>query len=178
MSNFNGKRRRKRKREGDPRPKYTIYSDGSANNKGGAGYFSLIYRNNILVCYCAGGQPINTLVTAPQAELYAIQLATYELVEVNEPIQVMFVSDSTYAIGAIFDMTWRIKKNRELVYDIKDAIQAIEANGSTVKSRHVPRTEKHIQVCDKYANIWRKKEEFSLVTHRIFGGEFARVNLL
>ena len=84
MTNFQ-RRKRGRKKERS-RPKYYVYSDGSADNQSvsGAGYVALIYKGDTFVCYCAGSKPTDEDVTNSQAELMAVQLAIYELIYLHK----------------------------------------------------------------------------------------------
>lgn len=149
MSNFIRKRKPRKKEVAS----YTIFSDGSANGKSGAGYVCLVYEGDKFLCYGAGGEVED--LTNNQAELKAIELGVNIALGLKD-CRVDFYSDSKWAIGAV-SKNWKIKKNLDLVNEIRYALEHMKDRDVVVRFHHVPREEKHIQLCDKYANIYRKK---------------------
>jgi len=147
-------RRKKRSVKSDD---VTIYTDGSANGKGGSGSIFLRYNGDEFYCYGVVAHPTVTKVTNNQAELTAIILGLSEATNGDAPRSITVVSDSEYSVGVLFKR-WKAKKNRELVTLGRIIINHLRSKGVIVKGRNVPRTEKHIKLCDKYANVWRKKD--------------------
>jgi ribonuclease HI len=143
----------------DPRSTITIFTDGSANGQGGAGYVFLMYKDKQFVGYGAAGEGQDYKTTNNQAELRAIHMAMLHLLKSNEPRKITFYSDSQYSIGVLFNRNWKVKANQELIYDMRDYIDELRRRGCEVNGEHVPREEKHISMCDKWANHFRHQGE-------------------
>ena len=150
MSNLRKKKRQKGKHK---KNKFAVFTDGSANGNGWGAWVALIYKGNQLIGYCAGTNPDNP--TSQFAELSAIRLAVLELNN-HDVDQVTFHSDSTYALGVLQNRKWRLKANKEIIQEMRYFIDKLEAD---VIYQHVPRDTPHIELCHKYANIFRKKEK-------------------
>lgn len=156
---MNNLKKKKRSKIVDPRPEINIFTDGSANGQGGAGYVFLMYRNKQFVGYGAAGEGPDCLTTNNQAELRAIHMAMLHLLKSNEPRRITFYSDSKYSLGVIFNRNWKVKANQELIYDLHDYVDELRNQRCEVRGIHVPREEAHISMCDKWANHFRHQGE-------------------
>ena len=112
--------------------KYVIYTDGSCrgNKNGGIGIVWLKDGKKVFE-YSKGFK--NT--TNNQMELLAIGAA---LRSIKKPIDSLeIVSDSEYALGCIFNLEWKPKKNVELINKIrKQVIKTQQLVKKPIKYRH------------------------------------------
>ena len=113
--------------------KYVIYTDGSCrgNKNGGIGIVWLKDGKKVFE-YSKGFK--NT--TNNQMELLAIGAA---LRSIKKPIDSLeIVSDSEYALGCIFNLEWKPKKNVELINKIrKQVIKTQQLVKEPIKYRHI-----------------------------------------
>ena len=112
---------------------YQIYTDGSCrgNKNGGLGVVWLKDGKKVFE-YSKGFK--NT--TNNQMELLAIGIA---LRSIKKPINSLeIVSDSEYALGCIFNLEWKPKKNVELINKIrKQVIKTQQLVKEPIKYRHI-----------------------------------------
>ena len=112
---------------------YCIYTDGSCrgNKNGGLGVVWLKDGKKVFE-YSKGFK--NT--TNNQMELLAIGIA---LRSIKKPINSLeIVSDSEYALGCIFNLEWKPKKNVELINKIrKQVIKTQQLVKEPIKWRHI-----------------------------------------
>ena len=112
---------------------YCIYTDGSCrgNKNGGLGVVWLKDGKKVFE-YSKGFK--NT--TNNQMELLAIGIA---LRSIKKPIDSLeIVSDSEYALGCIFNLEWKPKKNVELINKIrKQVIKTQQLVKEPIKWRHI-----------------------------------------
>jgi ribonuclease HI len=112
---------------------YCIYTDGSCrgNKNGGLGVVWLKDGKKVFE-YSKGFK--NT--TNNQMELLAIGIA---LRSIKKPINSLeIVSDSEYALGCIFNLEWKPKKNVELINKIrKQVIKTQQLVKEPIKYRHI-----------------------------------------
>jgi ribonuclease HI len=112
---------------------YQIYTDGSCrgNKNGGLGVVWLKDGKKVFE-YSKGFK--NT--TNNQMELLAIGIA---LRSIKKPIDSLeIVSDSEYALGCIFNLEWKPKKNVELINKIrKQVIKTQQLVKEPIKWRHI-----------------------------------------
>ena len=112
---------------------YCIYTDGSCrgNKNGGLGVVWLKDGKKVFE-YSKGFK--NT--TNNQMELLAIGVA---LRSIKKPINSLeIVSDSEYALGCIFNLEWKPKKNVELINKIrKQVIKTQQLVKEPIKWRHI-----------------------------------------
>ena len=112
---------------------YCIYTDGSCrgNKNGGLGVVWLKDGKKVFE-YSKGFK--NT--TNNQMELLAIGIA---LRSIRKPINSLeIVSDSEYALGCIFNLEWKPKKNVELINKIrKQVIKTQQLVKEPIKYRHI-----------------------------------------
>lgn len=112
---------------------YQIYTDGSCrgNKNGGLGVVWLKDGKKVFE-YSKGFK--NT--TNNQMELLAIGIA---LRSIKKPIDSLeIVSDSEYALGCIFNLEWKPKKNVELINKIrKQVIKTQQLVKEPIKYRHI-----------------------------------------
>lgn len=112
---------------------YCIYTDGSCrgNKNGGLGVVWLKDGKKVFE-YSKGFK--NT--TNNQMELLAIGIA---LRSIKKPINSLeIISDSEYALGCIFNLEWKPKKNVELINKIrKQVIKTQQLVKEPIKWRHI-----------------------------------------
>lgn len=112
---------------------YQIYTDGSCrgNKNGGLGVVWLKDGKKVFE-YSKGFK--NT--TNNQMELLAIGIA---LRSIKKPINSLeIISDSEYALGCIFNLEWKPKKNVELINKIrKQVIKTQQLVKEPIKYRHI-----------------------------------------
>jgi len=112
---------------------YCIYTDGSCrgNKNGGLGVVWLKDGKKVFE-YSKGFK--NT--TNNQMELLAIGIA---LRSIKKPIDSLeIISDSEYALGCIFNLEWKPKKNIELINKIrKQVIKTQQLVKEPIKWRHI-----------------------------------------
>ena len=112
---------------------YCIYTDGSCrgNKNGGLGVVWLKDGKKVFE-YSKGFK--NT--TNNQMELLAIGIA---LRSIKKPIDSLeIISDSEYALGCIFNLEWKPKKNIELINKIrKQVIKTQQLVKEPIKYRHI-----------------------------------------
>ena len=112
---------------------YCIYTDGSCrgNKNGGLGVVWLKDGKKVFE-YSKGFK--NT--TNNQMELLAIGIA---LRSIKKPIDSLeIISDSEYALGCIFNLEWKPKKNVELINKIrKQVIKTQQLVKEPIKWRHI-----------------------------------------
>ena len=112
---------------------YCIYTDGSCrgNKNGGLGVVWLKDGKKVFE-YSKGFK--NT--TNNQMELLAIGIA---LRSIKKPINSLeIISDSEYALGCIFNLEWKPKKNVELINKIrKQVIKTQQLVKEPIKYRHI-----------------------------------------
>ena len=112
---------------------YCIYTDGSCrgNKNGGLGVVWLKDGKKVFE-YSKGFK--NT--TNNQMELLAIGIA---LRSIKKPIDSLeIISDSEYALGCIFNLEWKPKKNVELINKIrKQVIKTQQLVKEPIKYRHI-----------------------------------------
>lgn len=112
---------------------YQIYTDGSCrgNKNGGLGVVWLKDGKKVFE-YSKGFK--NT--TNNQMELLAIGIA---LRSIKKPINSLeIISDSEYALGCIFNLEWKPKKNVELINKIrKQVIKTQQLVKEPIKWRHI-----------------------------------------
>lgn len=112
---------------------YCIYTDGSCrgNKNGGLGVVWLKDGKKVFE-YSKGFK--NT--TNNKMELLAIGIA---LRSIKKPIDSLeIVSDSEYALGCIFNLEWKPKKNVELINKIrKQVVKTQQLVKEPIKYRHI-----------------------------------------
>ena len=112
---------------------YKIYTDGScrANGNGGLG---VVWIKNGKKAFEYSKGVKNT--TNNQMELLAIGIA---LRSIKKPIDSLeIISDSEYALGCIFNLEWKPKKNVELINKIrKQVIKTQQLVKEPIKWRHI-----------------------------------------
>ena len=112
---------------------YCIYTDGSCrgNKNGGLGVVWLKDGKKVFE-YSKGFK--NT--TNNQMELLAIGIA---LRSIKKPINSLeIISDSEYALGCIFNLEWKPKKNVELINKIrKQVVKTQQLVKEPIKYRHI-----------------------------------------
>lgn len=112
---------------------YQIFTDGSCrgNKNGGIGIVWIKNGEKVFE-YSKGFKD----VTNNRMELLAIG---YALLSIKKPIDSLeIVSDSEYALGCIFNLSWNPKKNVELINRIrKQVIKTQTLVKEPIKYRHV-----------------------------------------
>lgn len=106
-----------------------IYTDGAAKgNPGPAGVgIVMTYKNHRKEIYKYLGRITNNM-----AELLAIKYALDTIH--NRQIPIIIYSDSKYAIGCLQNLSWRPKKNVDIINGIKENLKSFKS----VKFEHVP----------------------------------------
>jgi len=112
---------------------YCIYTDGSCRANGNGGLGIVWLKNGKKVFKYSKGVK-NT--TNNQMELLAIGIA---LRSIKKPINSLeIISDSEYALGCIFNLEWKPKKNVELINKIrKQVIKTQQLVKEPIKWRHI-----------------------------------------
>lgn len=134
---------------------YQIYTDGSCrgNKNGGIGIIWIKNGEKVFE-YSKGFKD----VTNNRMELLAIG---YALLSIKKPIDSLeIVSDSEYALGCIFNLSWNPKKNVELINRIRrQVIKTQTLVKEPIKYRHVYGHQKeggvdmiYNNLCDKLAS--------------------------
>lgn len=152
-----------RRKSREVKDRYVVYTDGSANSKnpGASGWVCLVYKNDDLLFVGRGGLPEEYQLTNNQAELKAILMALQGIAGIDRYIPgstIQFVSDSEYALGVCFG-GYKAKANRLLIQQVKGYIDVLSKR-YRITHLHQPREEKHIQLCDQYANKCRKENNY------------------
>ena len=103
--------------------KIHLYTDGACNpNPGPAAVGVLLkYKNYQRKIGKYLGQATNNI-----AELTAIRVALEEVKEEKRNLPVVIYTDSQYSIGVLTNLTWKPKKNKELIIEIKDMINSFD----------------------------------------------------
>jgi ribonuclease HI len=107
----------------------TIYTDGACKGNPGPGGYAAILSAGPHQREITGGEP---RTTNNRMELRAI-IAGLEAI--TKPCSIVVVSDSSYAIGALTGN--KIKKNADLITTTLQRIDALNAQGCTIKFEHV-----------------------------------------
>lgn len=128
---------------------YVIYTDGScrANGNGGIGIVWLKNGEKVFE-YSKGYKEVTNNIM----ELTAIYVALKSIKKSIDELTI--VSDSEYALGCIFNPTWKPKKNKELIAKIKkQLIETQKLVKSPIKNVHTygHSDDKWNNICDKLA---------------------------
>jgi len=112
---------------------YVVFTDGScrANGNGGLGVVWLKNGKKVFE-YSKGYKDVTNNIM----ELSAIYIA---LRSIKKPIDSLeIISDSEYALGCIFNLEWKPKKNIELINKIrKQVIKTQQLVKEPIKYRHI-----------------------------------------